>query len=98
MTSCSQIEISSNITGSQIAFTPDDIIRDLLGFKPKVIHEEYKKSDYPVDILSFDNIFLECVVAQGTIFRKKKSGIIHEFTMDVDPGYKKNSLVMFNGI
>ena len=48
------IETSSNNNGSQIAFTPDDSIRDLLGFKPKVIHEEYNLSDYPVDILSFN--------------------------------------------
>ena len=38
--------------------------------------------------LSFDNIFLECNIAQGMIFRCKRSGIIHNFTMDVDPGYK----------
>ena len=31
------IENSSNITESQIDFTPDDCIRSLLGFKPKVI-------------------------------------------------------------
>ena len=33
-------EISSNITGSHIAFTLDDNIRDVLGFKPKVKHED----------------------------------------------------------
>ena len=81
------IEISSNITGSQIAFTPNDNIRDLLGFKPNVIHEEYNLSDYPLDILSFDNNFLECDIAQGMIFTGKRSGINHNFTMNVDPGY-----------
>ena len=45
-------------------------------------------SEYPVDILSFDNIFLESDIAQGKIFRGKRSGIIHTFTMDVDLGYK----------
>ena len=53
-----------------------------------MLQEEYNLSDYPVDILSFDNIFLECDIAQGMIFRGKRSGIIHNFTMDVDPGYK----------
>ena len=38
------IEISSN--GSLIALTPNDSIRDLLGFKTKVIHEDYNLSDY----------------------------------------------------
>ena len=51
------MEISSHITGSQIAFSPNDGIRDLLGFKPKVVNEEYKVSDNPIDILSNDNIF-----------------------------------------
>ena len=32
--------------------------------------------------------FLECDIAQGMIFRGKGSGNIHNFTMDVDPGYK----------
>ena len=80
------IEISEQ--GPLIAFSPNDKMRDLLGFKPKVIHEEYNLSDYPVDILSFDNIFLECDIAQVMIFRGKRSGIIHNWTMTVDPGYK----------
>ena len=41
-----------------------------------------------VDTLSFDNIFLETEIAQGLIFRGKRSGVIHNFLMDVDPGYK----------
>ena len=41
----SNIEISSPNTDSQIASTPDDSIRDLLGFKPKLLHEEYILSD-----------------------------------------------------
>ena len=42
----------------------------------------------PVDTLSFDNIFLECDIAQGMFFKGKRSGKIHNFTMDGDPGYK----------
>ena len=82
------IEISSNITCSQIAFKADDSGRDLLGFKTTVIHEEYKLSDYPVDILCFDNIFFETDMARGMNFRGKRSGIMHNFTMDVGPGFK----------
>ena len=66
----------------------DDSIRGLLGFDKTTIYEEYNLSPNPVDILSFDNMFLECSIAQGMIFRGKRSGIIHNFTMDVDPGYK----------
>ena len=39
-------------------------------------------------MLSFGNIFLECKISQGTIFRGKRSGISHNFTIDVGPGYK----------
>ena len=80
------IEISTQ--GPVIAFVPDDSIRNLLGFIKTTIFEEYNLSPNPVDILSFDNIFLDCDIAQGMIFRGKRSGIIHNFTMDVDPGYK----------
>ena len=80
------IEISTQ--GPLITFIPDDSIRDLLGFFKTKIFEGYNLSPNPVDILSFDNFFLECNIAQGMIFKGKRTGIIHNFTMDVDPGYK----------
>ena len=80
------IEISTQ--GPVITFVPDDSIRYLLGFKKTTIFEEYNLSPKPVDILSFDNIFPECNIAQGMVFKGKRSGIIHSFTMDVDSGYK----------
>ena len=73
---------------SAISFKPSDSIGSLLGFNKKSIYEEYNLSENPVDIPSFDNIFLETDIAQGMIFRGRRSGIIHNFTMDVDPGYK----------
>ena len=81
------IEVDVGI-GRQNVFNPDDNIRGLLGFKPKFLNKEYNLSDHPVDILSFDIIFLACNIAQGMIFKGKRSGIIHNFTLDVDPGYK----------
>ena len=80
------IEIS--IQGPVITFVPDDSIRDLLGFNKTTILEEYNLSPNPVDILSFDNIFIETDIAKGMIFKGKRTGIIMNFTMDVDPGYK----------
>ena len=71
-----------------IDFTYDNTIRDLLGFNAVILEDEYNLSQNPVDILSFDDIFLECDIAQGMTFKGKKSSIIHNFTMDVDPGYK----------
>ena len=80
------IEISTQ--GPVISFLPDDSIRDLLGFNKTTIFEEYNLSSYPVDIISFDNIFIETDIAKGMIFRGKRSGIIHNWSMNVNPGYK----------
>ena len=82
----SVIEISE--TGPKISFVMEDSIRKLLGFSETILYNEYNISPNPVDILSFDNIFIECDIAQGMIFKGKISGVIHNFTLDVDPGYK----------
>ena len=73
---------------SAISFKASDSIGSLLGFNKRTIYDEYNLSDNPVDILSFDNIFIETNIAQGMIFKGKRSGIIFNFTMDVNPGYK----------
>ena len=80
------IEISSQ--GPVITFVPDDSIGSLLGFNKSTIFEEYNLSQNPVDILNFDNIFIKTDIARGMIYRGKRTGIIHNFTMDVNPGYK----------
>ena len=80
--------IEKSTQGPVITFTPNDSIGDLLGFNRTTIFEEYNLSPNPVDILSFDNIFIETDIAKGMIFKGKRTGIIHKFTMDVDPGYK----------
>ena len=74
--------------GPQISFVSDDSIGSLLGFNEILVWGNYNLSDNPVDILSFDNIFIETDIAKGMIFKGKRTGIIHNFTMDVDPGYK----------
>ena len=73
---------------SAISFRPDDSIGSLLGFNKRTIYEEYNLSDNPVDIFSFDNIFIETDIARGMIFKGKRSGIIHNLTSDVSPGYR----------
>ena len=80
------IEISPQ--GPIISFMFDDSIKDLLGIHAITLYEEYNLSTNPVDILSFDNSFLECDISQGMIFKGRKSNIIHNWTMTVDPGYK----------
>ena len=39
-------------------------------------------------MLSFDKIFLECDIAQGMIKRGRRSGLIHNLTITVNPSYK----------
>ena len=78
--------IETSTQGLVISFELDDSIKDLLGFNATTKYEEYNLSPNPVDILSFDTIFLECDVAQRMIYRGKRSVILHNFTMDVDPG------------
>ena len=45
--------------------------------------------------MSFDNIFLECDIAERMNFQGKGSEIIHNFNMDVSPDYK--NLEKFRG-
>ena len=59
--------------GPIISFMFGDSIKDLLGFNARTLYEEYNLSTNPVDILSFDNIFIETDIARGMIFRAKRS-------------------------
>ena len=74
--------------GPIISFMFDDSISDFLAFNTRTLNEEHTPSKNPVVTLSIDNIFLECSIAQGMIFKGKRIEIIHKLTMDVDPGYK----------
>ena len=82
----SNIEISPQRPINGFVF--DDFVRNPLGFHKTLLYEEYNLSLNPVDNFSSDNIFLKCDITQCMIFKGKRSGIIHNFTMDVDPGYK----------
>ena len=74
--------------GTIISFLFKDSMRDLLRFSAGKVYEEFNLPTIAVDILSFDNIFLEGNIAQVIIFKGKRSGIFHNFTMAVDPRYK----------
>ena len=80
--------IEINQTGPIISFVLNVGIGKLLGYEETILYHGYNSSPSPVDILSFDNIFIETDVAQGMIFKGKRTGIIHNWTMTVDPGYK----------
>ena len=74
--------------GPIIGFVFEDSVGSLLGFNDTILWEEYNLSPNPVDILSFDNIFIETDDAKVMIFKGKRGGIIQNFTTDVDTGYK----------
>ena len=73
----------------------DGSIRDLSRFIARTLYEEYNLSPNPVDIISFDIIFIETDIATGMIIRGQRSGIIHNWSMNVNPGYK--SVEHFSG-
>ena len=62
--------IEIQLQGPMIGFVFDDSIRNLLGFHETILYKEYNISPNAVDILSFDNIFLETDIARGKIFKK----------------------------
>ena len=71
-----------------VGFVFDDSIGSLLGSDETILYKEYNLSPNLVDVLSFDIMFIETGIAQGMIFKGRRSGIIHNFTMNVSPGYK----------
>ena len=57
----------------------------------KIVYEIYEGNNLsanPVDIKSFNNIFIETDIAKGMVFKGKRSGIVMNFTMSVLPGFK----------
>ena len=74
--------------GPIISFMFNDSIRDLLGFNARTLYEEYNLSPNPVDIISFNSIFIETNIARRMIFKGKRSGILMNYTLSVLRGYK----------
>ena len=78
--------IENSPQGPIISFMFDDGIRHLLGFNARTLYEKDNLSTNPVDIVSFNIIFIETDFAKGMIFKGRRSGIIMNFTMSVSPG------------
>ena len=70
-----------------IGFVFDDSIGNLLGFNETILWKVSNLSQNPVDIISFDNIFIECDIAHEMIFKGKRSKKMNS-TMSVSPWYK----------
>ena len=65
--------------GPQISFVFDDSIGTLLGFNEILLWGKYNLSGNPVDILSFDNIFLETDIARGMIWIYYFNKLFHNY-------------------
>ena len=81
--------IEIQLQGPIIGFVYDDSVRNLLAFNETILYKEDNLSPSPVVILSLDNIFRECDIAQGMILKGGRSGVIHNLTLEIDAGYKK---------
>ena len=79
--------IETSPQGPIISFMFDDSIRDHLGFNGRTLYEEYSLSPNRVDFFPIDDKFIHTNIAQGMIFRGKRSRLIQNFTLDVNPGY-----------
>ena len=78
--------IETSPQGPLISFVFEDSIRNLLGFNESILYKDYNPSPNPLDILSFDKIFLECDIVNGMIYKQKRSGTIHNWPITVNPG------------
>ena len=65
--------------GPIISLMFDDSIRDLLRFKARTLYEKYISSTNPVDLISFNNRFIETDIVKRMIFKGKRNGIIMKY-------------------
>ena len=94
------IEIKPNFIGSGISFLHDDSRREFLRFDSVVIYDQYNLSHNPVEILSFDNMFMETNIAQGMTFQIDLQPILINLRWTLIPVIDtfENSEVVFKGI
>lgn len=79
-------EIKCNVP---IDFTPNDSIRTLLGFKPRLLApNKLHIGDYPARISAVNVICIDCNLISGSYSNNREVHILHETFPDVEPGYK----------
>ena len=83
-TSRAIIETTNNY---QVDFIQPGKFRELLGFNERLLTSVRNTLNKVVVILSTSNSFINCSFANGMIIKSDKSGIIHNWTVDVNSGW-----------
>lgn len=82
-----QIEITSS--DDTVFFDRDRSIGRLLGYGEKSLEPGKKHfSNQPVNILKVNAIQVQCNIIRGAFMNDSPAHILHEFALDVPPGYK----------
>lgn len=82
-----QIEITSS--HDPIYFNKEKSISKLFGFTDKVLEPGKKHiSNLPVNILKVNAVQIHCNIVTGSFMNNSPAHILHEFSLDVPPGYK----------
>lgn len=72
-----------------INFIKEDSFRRLLGFNKQILKaNKWHVSQSPVNILPTTVVRIECDIVSGSYVNGEPSHIIHEFALNVPPGYR----------
>lgn len=82
-----QIEILSS--NESVFFNKERSIAKLFGFDERILEPGKKHiSNLPVNILKVNVLQLHCNIITGSFMNNSPAHILHEFSLDVPPGYK----------
>lgn len=72
-----------------IDFNKEGTFRSLLGFNKQILKaNKWHVSELPVNILPTTVIRIECDIVSGSYINGEPSHILHEFALNVPPGYR----------
>lgn len=83
------MKVKVNSSNDPIYFNKENTIGKLLGFKNKILSpNEDHYSDLPVNIFKVNLLRIESNIAVNTYMNNTQSHTLHEFAINVPPGYK----------
>lgn len=82
-------ETSIKSTIHPIYFNKERSIGSLLGFSKRVLKPKVENlSDKTIDITNINTVIIECNIVNGSYINNVSAHTIHQFSLDVSPGYK----------